>query len=148
AWLAPAVAALFLHLLREITGGLLQLVQRLGLRPDGLAGLALLERAGRIAHRAFGAAERIGDVAHAIPEPPHHLAEHAAQPFLLPGGVAHLAHLPHLARIVLAAGLAVLLTSLLLAVAIGLPLLSLCPKAAVEQLLLALHQLVQAAHHL
>src|SRR5207302_2582347 len=147
-----------LQLLREIPRGLLQLIERLGLRPDRLAGFAALQRAGRVAHRALGAAERIGDVAHALAEPAHQFAERTAQAFLLAGFVAHLAGLPHLARIAVprlaraALALPALLPLLsllaLLSLLSLLALLPLRPAALVEELLLALHQLLQAAHHL
>src|SRR5207248_8698623 len=155
AGIPPALAEPLLQLLREIPRGLLQLIERLGLRPDRLASFAALQRAGRVAHSALGAAERIGDVAHALAEPAHQFAERTAQAFLLAGFVAHLAGLPHLARIAVprlalaALALPALLPLLsLLSLLPLLALLALRPEALVEELLLALHQLLQAAHHL
>src|SRR5207302_462450 len=103
-------------------------------------------------------AERLRDIAHAVAEPAHHLAEHAPQTFLLAGGFAHL---PGLIAVLAIAGLllsllpALLLSRLLpllpaglLAVAVRPAGLALGAEAAVEQLLLSLHHLVQATHHL
>src|SRR5207253_10243741 len=76
-----------------------------------------------------------------VAEPAHHLAEHAPQPLLLPGGVAQLS-----------AGVGLIATLLLAALACSplLPLLALLlgANAAVEQLLLALHHLAHPAPHL
>ena len=63
-----------LHLLRKISRRLLQLVERLGLGADRLARLSALQCLGGVAHRALGAAQRLGDVAEAVTEPAHHLA--------------------------------------------------------------------------
>ena len=58
-----------MQLLGEITRRLLQLIEGFGLRSDRLTGLPPLQRAGRIAHRPLGSAERVGDIAHAFAEP-------------------------------------------------------------------------------
>src|SRR5439155_7775507 len=143
---AAEVAEAALELLGEIARRLLQLVQRLALRADRLPGLAMLQRAGGIAHRALGAAKGLGDVAHAVAELAHHFAEHAAQPLLLTGLVAHLAAVGLIVAALRRALLALLppLTLLtLLSVAV---LLALGAEALVEKLLLLLHQFLQATH--
>src|SRR5439155_9546394 len=89
-------------------------------------------------------------------EPAHHLAEHPTQPLLLAGGIAHLAGVSGL-RLLVARLLSGLTWLAGLAAAVLLPALALLPllalltlsaEAAIEQLLLALHQVPQAAHHL
>ena len=75
----------------------------------------------------------------------HHFAKLMAQRVLLAGGLAHFARIPRLALV------ARLLPGLRLAVAVALPGISLLgtgPETAVEKLLLTLHHLLQAAHHL
>src|SRR5207302_3788192 len=141
---APLAEAL-LELLGKIARRLLQLVERFGLRPDRLPWPAALQGAGGIAHRPLGPAERFGDIAHPVAELPHDLAERAAQPILLPGGVAHFTGLPTIGLVV-----ARLLSRLLPRLPAGLPiavlltLLALGAEAAVKQLLLALHQFLHA----
>src|SRR5205814_9333977 len=95
----------------------------------------------------------------------HHCAERSARAVLVDRFVAHLAGLPHLARIAVPwLALAALALPALLRLLSLLSLLSLLPllallsllalllalraEALVEELLLALHQLLQAAHHL
>src|SRR5690606_21720636 len=80
---------LVLHLLQHRLHRLLQLVERVGLRPDGLPRHPLPERLGGIAHRPLGASERLRDLAGPLAHLAHHLAEHAAERLLLLRGVAH-----------------------------------------------------------
>src|SRR5207245_1183849 len=61
--LAQAVADLVLELRCEIARRLLQLVERVGLRTDRLAGAAAPERTGCIAHGALGPPERFRNIA-------------------------------------------------------------------------------------
>ncbi len=141
-----------LELLGKIARRLLQLVERFGLRPDRLTRPTALQSAGGVAHRPLGPAERFGDIAHPVAELPHDLAERAAHLFLLAGGIAHVAGLPaiglvatRLLSLLLPRRLARLPIAALLTL---LTLLALGAEAAIEQLLLALHQFLQAAHHL
>src|SRR5438445_9967899 len=126
-----------LHLLSELTRRLLQLVERLGLGRNCFAGLLPSQRLGRIAHRALGPSQRVRYVAEPVAESTHHVAEHAPQPLLLAGRIAGLS------------GRILRFTSLLAALThpalLGLLLRT---ETAVEQLLLALHELVHSAHHL
>jgi hypothetical protein len=148
-----------LHLLGKVARRLLQLVERLGLWADRLAGLAALQGLGSVAHRPLGTAQRLGDVTETVAEPAHHVAEHAAQPFLLSGGIAQLAVGVRLVApsLLLSGLLSGLLSRLLAGLLTSLPhaalltllaLLLLGAEAAVEQLLLTLHQLAHVAHHL
>src|SRR5260370_603723 len=120
------------HLLGHRAGGLLKLVERVGLRSDCLAGRAAVERIDGIAHRALGTTEGLRDVAGAIAELAHHLAEHAAQSLLLPRCVAGLALFSLLALLALLSTLA----------------LARGAEALVEELLLALHHVLHLPHHL
>src|SRR5207245_2132893 len=99
AGIAPAFAEALPQLLGEVARRLLQLIERLGLRPDRLARLAALQGAGGVAHRPLGAAERVGNIAHALAKPAHHLAELVPQILLL---ASLLARLAGLARILFA----------------------------------------------
>ena len=84
-------------------------------------------------------------LAHALTEAAHDVAELVPQILLLAGFLAHLAGLPR----ILFAGLARLAALLPHAILLsGLSRLTLRAKALVEQLLLALHQILQPAHHL
>src|SRR5262249_29717976 len=74
------------HLVDHLFGGLLERVERFGLRPDGIARRAAAERFGGIAHGAVRAAERLRHVA-LIAELAHYLAQHSPERILL-GGVA------------------------------------------------------------
>jgi hypothetical protein len=75
----PAVA----HLLGEVAHALLQVVERPALRARGLARVAAPQRILGVAHRALGAAERLGHRHAVLVEPVHEFAELAAQAFLL-----------------------------------------------------------------
>src|SRR5262249_10944718 len=77
----------------------------------------------------------------------HHFAEHAAQPFLLPGGIPQLAVGVRLVSPLLL--LSLLLAALPHAALLTLlALLLLGTEAAVEELLLPLHQVLHVTHHL
>src|SRR5258708_2255987 len=149
-----AVAGLPHHLLGHAARRLLQLVERIGLRADGVAGLAALQRVGRAAHGALGAAQRLRDIAGLLAPLPHHLAELAAQRILLAGHVAIARLAAHL-RLTVLAGLPPLTLSPLLTLLalLALLLLALLPlprlaEAVVEQLLLAAHHLLHLPHRL
>src|SRR5690606_22261974 len=80
--LAVGIAALGLAHLVE---ALAQLLERVVLALHGIAGLAAAQRLARIAHRAVGTAELLGQFHPAFGHAAHHLAEPAAQVFLLAG---------------------------------------------------------------
>src|SRR5579875_196594 len=66
--LSPETA---LHLARELASGLLQLVERLGLRIDRGARHVIAQRFDRFAHRPLGPSERVGNLAPASAEALH-----------------------------------------------------------------------------
>src|SRR6185437_13315586 len=119
----------------------LQLIERFGLRRYGMAGWPLVQGVGGAAHGALGPTQRLRDIAALLAELAHHVAEHAAQRFLVAGEVA-VALLP--------LALLAALTLAVLAALAALPGLALArlPEAAVEKLLLALHHLLHLAHRL
>jgi len=88
AWHLPRLLAHH-HLLSHLFGHglqtLLKLVQRLGLRLDGGAGLSLLERLTGVPHGALRPAKGAGDLAAHFTELAHHLAKLLPQSFLLGG---------------------------------------------------------------
>src|SRR5665213_86191 len=105
------------HLLGEGTRRLLQRVERLGLRPDRMAGPVVAQRLGRALHGALGARQRRRNLAARLAELAHQIAERTLERFLLVRVAVACARLR-------AAGLARL------------------PEAAVEELLLAVHQIL------
>src|SRR5262249_20237665 len=119
------------HLIDHLLGRLLERVERLALRSDRVARRAAAQRLGGIAHGAIGAAEGLGHIA-LLAQLAHDIAQHAPKRILL-GGIT-----------------LSLTLSLLLALLPALALLTLARLAegAVEQLLLALLQLLQVAHGL
>src|SRR5260221_345209 len=70
-----AIAHLLLHLFGKRARRLLQLVERLPLRGDRIARIAAPQGLLRVAHSAFGTAERLGNIAGCIAELAHDLAE-------------------------------------------------------------------------
>ena len=73
------------HLLDHLRRSLAQLVQRLGLLLQGLAGLTLLQRTGGILHRLGGFAERARHLAHHFADALHHFLKALAERPLLSG---------------------------------------------------------------
>src|SRR5579859_1188953 len=133
----PAVLHLVAELLGKFPRALLQLIERIALRTDRRAGVAPLQRAGRVAHRPLGAAERVRDIARARAEVAHDLAKRAPQVLLLASSGTEVAKL----RAGIIAGLLPILVGPAVHLALG-------TKAAVEKLLLTLHHVLQPAHHL
>ena len=166
------------HLLCHFLGTLLQLLQRVGLRADGIAPTLAAKRFRRIAHRALGPAKGARDVA-ALAHLAHQVAQHPAERILGIGragscllvalaglplallALAALTALALLAALTLARLLATLpllgplallpalsLLPLLALLAFGVFLALLALVALVEQLALALGQVLQVLQHL
>src|SRR6185312_9583923 len=125
----PAVVA---HLLGHVAHALLQVVERTALGAGRLARVAAAQRLFGLAHRALGAAQRLGHRHAVLVELLHEVAELIAQALLL----AALA----LAPLALLAALALLslLARLLAALALGFA----------QQLVLAAGHAVELVHHL
>ena len=160
------------HLLRHLLGhglqALLKLIQRLGLGRDRRAGLALLERLTGLPHGAFRPAQGAGDLAAHLAELAHQLrpvpaaALPAGRRWMSPGPagpfLAGPAALPLLSALTLLPALAARHLTLLallslLSLLTLLALLSLLAllgfaEALVQQLALALSQILHLLHHL
>ena len=100
-----------------------ELVERTRLRPDGLARRGLPEGVQRLAHRLIGPAQGARDLEAALADRAHDLTQHPPQ-LALPGGHVTEAH------------------------AIGRHPLAMTAEGPVEQLLLLVHEVVEAAQGL
>src|SRR5262249_15598698 len=126
------------ELVGQRLGALLELVQGLALRTDGVTRLGALEGFRRFLHRPLGAAEGLRNVAH-VAHLAHELAQHAPERLLgLGAGLTALARLAALSALTLLA--------LLLALLVLLALLSLL--ALLTLLVLAVGVLIGLVHQL
>ena len=151
----PALAALALltgelvhHLLDHLARALAHLVERVHLRAHRAPGLTTSHLVDRLAHRPLRATQTVGDPAGPFGQGAHHLAELLTQRLLFRDVAVRVALAGLATGLALLPGLALLARLATLLAALTWTLLLRAAKAAIGQLLLPAHHLLQPLHHL